>query len=136
MVRKTASHGLGGGDLVPGQENDPVSTVTPTAVFTLPDVQARVVPNDGAPPVLERRISDSVKVTVVKDTPASMMTFSSGGDNRAPDGQKKQETALAIALQVCLPFLVAGMGMVGAGIYLDVVQVTENDNNEIKHDSA
>jgi hypothetical protein len=105
-----------------------MSTVTPTAVFTLPDVQARVVPNDGAPPVLERRISDSVKVTVVKDTPASMMTFSSGGDNRAPDGQKKQETALAIALQVCLPFLVAGMGMVGAGIYLDIVQV----NNDLK----
>jgi hypothetical protein len=48
----------------------------------------------------------------------------------APD---KQESALTIAFQVCLPFLVAGMGMVAAGIYLDMVQVLQMQtfNNRI-----
>jgi hypothetical protein len=37
--------------------------------------------------------------------------------------QQRAESALSIASQVCLPFLIAGMGMVGAGLYLDIVQV-------------
>ncbi|CAG0913426.1 unnamed protein product [Notodromas monacha] len=32
------------------------------------------------------------------------------------------ESALTFACQVCVPFLIAGMGMVAAGLYLDVVQ--------------
>lgn len=33
------------------------------------------------------------------------------------------ESYLAITIQVFIPFLVAGLGMVGAGLVLDVVQV-------------
>lgn len=34
-----------------------------------------------------------------------------------------QETYFSIAIQVFIPFLVAGFGMVGAGLVLDLVQV-------------
>jgi hypothetical protein len=34
------------------------------------------------------------------------------------------ETHTSIACQVVVPFLIAGMGMVGAGFYLDHVQVS------------
>lgn len=37
-----------------------------------------------------------------------------------------EETAKAIALQVAFPFLVAGFGMVGAGLLLDVVKVRKD----------
>lgn len=37
--------------------------------------------------------------------------------------QVETETSLAILMQVMLPFLVAGLGMVGAGLVLDLVQV-------------
>lgn len=36
-----------------------------------------------------------------------------------------KETMLTIALQVFVPFLIAGFGTVGAGLVLDVVQVSE-----------
>jgi len=39
-----------------------------------------------------------------------------------PDDHK--ETWLTILGQVCIPFLIAGLGMVGAGIILDHVQVS------------
>lgn len=39
-----------------------------------------------------------------------------------PDSQSK-ETYFSIAIQVFIPFLIAGFGMVGAGLVLDVVQV-------------
>jgi hypothetical protein len=38
--------------------------------------------------------------------------------------QRKDESYRAMALQVFIPFLVAGLGMVGAGLVLDIVQVT------------
>ena len=37
--------------------------------------------------------------------------------------QPADETSLTIALQVFLPYIIAGLGMVGAGIVLDIVQV-------------
>lgn len=37
---------------------------------------------------------------------------------------EKGESTVSIACQVCIPFLIAGMGMVAAGLYLDVVQVS------------
>lgn len=36
---------------------------------------------------------------------------------------QKEETYFSIAIQVFIPFLIAGFGMVGAGLVLDVVQV-------------
>lgn len=39
------------------------------------------------------------------------------------DAQTK-ETYFSIAIQVFIPFLIAGFGMVGAGLVLDLVQVT------------
>jgi hypothetical protein len=37
---------------------------------------------------------------------------------------RHSETYLSIAVQVFIPFLIAGFGMVGAGLVLDVVQVS------------
>jgi len=37
--------------------------------------------------------------------------------------EEEEETFWGIAIQVFIPFLIAGMGMVGAGLVLDVVQV-------------
>ena len=37
--------------------------------------------------------------------------------------EQEKETSLSIMLQVLLPYLIAGFGMVGAGMVLDVVQV-------------
>ena len=42
---------------------------------------------------------------------------------RKPSRAAAEETAFSIAIQVFFPYLVAGFGMVGAGIVLDAVQV-------------
>lgn len=44
-------------------------------------------------------------------------------DDGGVDPSAKSERALSIALQITFPFLMAGMGMVAAGIVLDKVQV-------------
>lgn len=54
-------------------------------------------------------------------------------DSRLPDvvvetriyeaAAENKETYFSIAIQVFIPFLIAGFGMVGAGLVLDVVQV-------------
>lgn len=41
-----------------------------------------------------------------------------------PSEEKVDETALSIAVQVFVPFLIAGFGTVGAGLVLDIVQVS------------
>jgi solute carrier family 41 len=38
--------------------------------------------------------------------------------------QQAEETSLTIALQIFLPYIIAGFGMVGAGMVLDTVQVS------------
>ncbi len=43
-------------------------------------------------------------------------------DDRVSFAQPEQESFWSITLQIFLPFLVAGLGMVGAGIVLDIVQ--------------
>ena len=46
-----------------------------------------------------------------------------GGKKKKKEQQKMpQESFLSITLQIFFPFLIAGMGMVGAGLVLDVVQ--------------
>jgi len=42
------------------------------------------------------------------------------------------ETYLSIAIQVFIPFLIAGFGMVGAGLVLDVVQVSVTSNMSMR----
>ncbi|XP_076968004.1 solute carrier family 41 member 2 isoform X4 [Tamandua tetradactyla] len=57
---------------------------------------------------------------------ASETTAMLGGDERAAGpGSKRpsEESAVAMALQILLPFLLAGFGTVSAGMLLDVVQV-------------
>lgn len=44
---------------------------------------------------------------------------------QASNLQEDSESSLAILMQVMVPFLVAGLGMVGAGLVLDLVQVSE-----------
>ena len=67
---------------------------------------------------------DCLEVTILDDT----------GDGRLPDvvaasklcggDEERVESYLAITIQVFIPFLVAGLGMVGAGLVLDDVQVS------------
>ena len=57
---------------------------------------------------------------VVKSNPApSAPECCNTAENEAPTS----ETHLSIGAQVVAPFIIAGMGMVGAGFYLDHVQV-------------
>lgn len=68
--------------------------------------------------------------------PVAALTLAEEGENgRLPDvvvetkmltseeSPERNESYLAIAIQVFIPFLIAGFGMVGAGLVLDVVQV-------------
>ncbi|XP_066960485.1 solute carrier family 41 member 1-like isoform X4 [Macrobrachium rosenbergii] len=52
------------------------------------------------------------------DQGLSLIQRGVGDEDTEPD----KETSLAILMQVMLPFLVAGLGMVGAGLVLDLVQ--------------
>ena len=40
------------------------------------------------------------------------------------EAKEVEETSISIALQIFLPYIIAGFGMVGAGMVLDVVQVS------------
>lgn len=42
---------------------------------------------------------------------------------KVPVAKVEEETSIAICLQVVFPYLLAGMGMVMAGMVLDIVQV-------------
>jgi hypothetical protein len=57
---------------------------------------------------------------VMKLAPASNVTEHCNIDSTTPS----TETHLSIGCQVVAPFFIAGMGMVGAGFYLDHVQVS------------
>lgn len=46
---------------------------------------------------------------------------------------RHSETYLSITVQVFIPFLIAGFGMVGAGLVLDVVQVSVMSVVELWH---
>ncbi|GIX69314.1 solute carrier family 41 member 1 [Caerostris extrusa] len=71
--------------------------------------------------------------TFVKDSKPVSWTFEGDQTNNDTDGHRSlleeqivipdtKETMLSIALQVFVPFLIAGFGTVGAGLVLDVVQ--------------
>lgn len=47
-------------------------------------------------------------------------------------GEQTQETYLSIAIQVFIPFLIAGFGMVFAGLVFDKIQVTKNNSLKLK----
>lgn len=63
----------------------------------------------------------AVKISILQPIPQNVI------DPKMPSEKKrrppKEETFWSIALEVLFPFLVAGMGMVGAGLVLQVVQV-------------
>lgn len=83
--------------------------------------------------------TNSIEVeNTFNDTGIEMTLVSSSLENvdgtRLPDvvvetklyesNDQSKETYLSIAIQVFIPFLIAGFGMVGAGLVLDLVQVT------------
>jgi hypothetical protein len=55
----------------------------------------------------------------VKHTPAS-----SAAEHCIVESTSPVETHISIGCQIVVPFFIAGMGMVGAGFYLDHVQVS------------
>ncbi len=68
-----------------------------------------------------RRADETLLLTAIDDTSDGS---EGDGEDDAIVGVRKppQESFLSITLQIFFPFLVAGMGMVGAGLVLDVVQ--------------
>lgn len=86
--------------------------------------------------------TNSIEVeSTFNDTGIEMTLVSSSMENidnsRLPDvvaetkiyeaEPQAKETYFSIAIQVFIPFLVAGFGMVGAGLVLDLVQVILQD---------
>lgn len=66
-------------------------------------------------------LDNSVKISIMPAVSQSIADpkMASEKKRRVP----KEETFCSIALEVLFPFLIAGMGMVGAGLVLQVVQV-------------
>ena len=53
-------------------------------------------------------------------------------DGKEKPELEKSETAKTIVVQVCLPLLIAGVGMVAAGLYLDHVQVSYSRRHSLE----
>lgn len=74
----------------------------------------------------EQNNTSSIELTMVSSSLENI-------DSRLPDvvvetrifepNSENKETYFSIAIQVFIPFLIAGFGMVGAGLVLDLVQV-------------
>jgi S-formylglutathione hydrolase FrmB len=79
------------------------STLTDVAALPAPAAEDSVLPD-----------------VVMKLAPTSNIAEHCNIDSATPCA----ETHLSIGCQVVAPFLIAGMGMVGAGFYLDHVQVS------------
>ncbi|CAL8104828.1 unnamed protein product [Orchesella dallaii] len=92
-------------------ENKPLFTITPTASVSSMD-ESVATPSEVAIGIHE---SDST----TKLQPDGMKNQDSS-ENLIPDSNKEKWTN--ILFQVCIPFFIAGMGMVGAGILLDFVK--------------
>lgn len=70
---------------------------------------------------------DEVQLLVPKDrTTQGIRSVRSNEKSKKHFDDQNSENFLSISLQVFIPFLVAGFGMVGAGLVLDVVQVIFN----------
>lgn len=69
-------------------------------------------------------LENVVKIPIPPTVPPSVADpkMASEKKRRAP----KEESFCSIAMEVSIPFLVAGMGMVGAGLVLNMVQVINN----------
>ena len=82
-------------------------------MLTLEDGAGAALPQGGA----ELSLVDEVEKGRLPDVVVETKILGS------PDAHHS-ETYLSIAIQVFIPFLIAGFGMVGAGLVLDVVQVS------------
>ena len=92
----------------------PIFTITPATNLGYTDVPPNGSPRDI---VIGLQGSDS--------TPKLQINGMRSRDSREsliPEEHK--ERWYTILAQVCIPFLIAGLGMVGAGLILDVVKVT------------
>ncbi|CAH1266395.1 SLC41A2 [Branchiostoma lanceolatum] len=67
--------------------------------------------------------TDELSVEVLDSEPLIREREAREEDKRSEMTKHKEETALTIALECFFPYLVAGFGMVAAGMVLDIVQV-------------
>ena len=75
---------------------------------------------------MTRESFDDVSPTqplLASDTSESDLDKSSPTDSAVRIHKPEDDSSWQIALQVFFPYMVAGLGMVGAGVVLDVVQV-------------
>jgi hypothetical protein len=93
-----------GGEMEPQDDEQFSSTLTDVAALPAPDVEDSDLPD-----------------VVMKLAPTSNITEHCDIDSTTPCA----ETHISIGCQVVVPFFIAGMGMVGAGFYLDHVQVSD-----------
>ena len=75
-------------------------------------LQGRVEEGDGLYEEQQSSNSDD-------DQGASLLQVGESMEDPAP-----AESSFSILIQILIPFIVAGLGMVGAGIVLDIVQVS------------
>lgn len=111
------------------EQTNAQTTTTPAAPVT--ETKTSCSSADGAPSAFENT-NAAIEMILVN---ASLETVAVENDNsRLPDvvvetklyetdNIQTTETYFSIAIQVFIPFLIAGFGMVGAGLVLDLVQV-------------
>jgi hypothetical protein len=69
--------------------------------------------------------ASAVEDSPLPDVIVNLATASNTAEHRNVDSTTlRAETHISIGCQVVVPFFIAGMGMVGAGFYLDHVQVS------------
>lgn len=90
---------------------------THLSMLTLEDGAGAMLPQGGAELTLVEDVEKGHLPDVVVETKILA----------SPD-RHHSETYLSITIQVFIPFLIAGLGMVGAGLVLDVVQVSVTSN--------
>lgn len=90
---------------------------THLSMLTLEDGAGAMLPQGGA----ELTLAEDVEKGHLPDVVVETKILASAG-------RLHSETYLSIAIQVFIPFLIAGFGMVGAGLVLDVVQVSVTSN--------
>ena len=65
----------------------------------------------------------STRIPLLQKSGTCGMCTGQGPSDGRVTSEVSEESSLQVGLQVFFPFLIAGFGMVGAGVLLDIVQV-------------
>jgi len=99
-------------------KDKPLFAITPAASLTSVAVES---PNSGKPSDVAIGMPSSDSTARLMPTPTDDIASQDSRESLLVGGRK--ESWLTIFSQVFIPFIIAGLGMVGAGVILDVVKV-------------